>query len=308
MEQLSSPPPPGTSSGTLTWPEAQIGASRRSRAGNSPGLRRRRRGAATASAVAVIFLSGCASSRGPTGERLDPWESVNRAVFDFNVTVDDYTLGPVARGYRWAVPEPVRNSLSRFFDNAAFPKRFVANLGQGRGGPAAEELARFAVNTTAGVGGLFDPAGWLGLEPAEEDIGQMLGAWGVPDGPYVVLPLLGPSNPRDATGRAVEILLNPFTYIGQFVSSAAGGATGGVSLLHTRAEVEEDLTALREAALDYYISSRDAYLDRREQQVGNRAASLEEPAAVPEEIYDLEEEEGAEEVSPQSGAADAVSP
>ena len=221
--------------------------------------------------------------------------------------MDDYALGPVARGYRWAVPEPVREALNRFFDNAGFPKRFVANLGQGEGGTAAAELARFAVNTTAGLGGLFDPAAWLGLEPSDEDLGQMLGVWGMPEGPYLVLPLWGPSNIRDATGRTLEIFLDPFTYIGQFVSVPAGAATGAVGLLDTRARNEDEIAAAREAALDYYVLARDAYLKRREHQIeGRDAAPLGEAGDVPDEIYELEADEDSAPPPSGDGAGDAA--
>ena len=311
-EQSQSPQQLRFGLGGLRAPEAQIATGMESGALARAGLRRPGVGSVVASVIAVSLLAGCASSRGPTGERPDPLEPVNRAVFTFNVTVFDYAeyvLDPVTRGYRWVVPEPVRNSVSRFFDNAYFPTRFVASLGQAEGRLAAEELARFAINTTVGIGGLFDPALWLGLEPSEEDIGQMLGAWGVPGGPYIVLPLLGPSNPRDLAGSAVETLfLDPLGAVGGTAVSVASGI-GSLNSLAENQEGDEQLDALREAALDYYIAARDAYLDQREQQVENRAASLEEPAAVPEEIYDLEEEETAEDVSsPESGAEDAATP
>jgi phospholipid-binding lipoprotein MlaA len=160
----------------------------------------------------LLFLSGCATT--PESQEIrDSWEPVNRPVFAMNREVDDHALGPVARGWRKISPEPVRDSISNAYRNLTFPARFVSTVGQAEPGKAGTELARFLVNSTVGIGGLFDPASKLGLERHDESIGKMFARWGIPPGPYMVIPLLGPSTPRDAVGGIVAVALNPLFFV-----------------------------------------------------------------------------------------------
>ena len=146
-------------------------------------------------------------------EVYDPFSGYNRFMTDFNDKAYDYVIKPVAKGYKWALHEDVRESVENFFKNLQFPMRFVNNVLQGKMRNAAEESVRFVVNSTAGVLGLFDPAKkYCELEPHDEDFGQTLGFYGVGSGPHIVLPLLGPSNLRDTISLYPDSLLSPIDY------------------------------------------------------------------------------------------------
>ena len=194
----------------------------------------------------------------------DPWETMNRVTFRFNEGADRWVIEPVAKGMDFLVPDPAERSLRRFFDNSMFPIRFINDLLQCKPVSAFEDLARFAVNTTIGVAGFFDPATHLGLEGYQEDFGQTLGYWGVPTGPYLVLPFLGSSNPRDAFGLAADsaALVYPF-----FVPFWLSRTITLGNLLNWRSLKLDEIAAEREAALDYYVAIRNAYVSYRENQV-----------------------------------------
>src|SRR2546425_4874852 len=146
-------------------------------------------------------------------EDYDPWAPFNTAMFSFNRKVDRYALKPVAKAWDKIVPDPVERSLKRAFDNLSMPRRLVNNLFQLKLKGAGQELARFGLNTTLGVAGLFDVAKVFGLEASEADTGQTLGRYGVGPGPYLVLPFLPPLTARDGIGFAVDAALDPFTYV-----------------------------------------------------------------------------------------------
>src|SRR5262249_28251117 len=158
--------------------------------------------AACASAACGFALIGCAAQSARPNN--DPLEGMNRKVFWFNDKVDVYALEPVAKGWNWIAPDRVKQSVANFFQNLRFPIVTLNDLLQGKMVPAASDVGRFAVNTTVGVLGFFDPASGWGLEQHNEDFGQTLGWWHVPPGPYLVLPLLGPSSPRDAVGSLAD--------------------------------------------------------------------------------------------------------
>lgn len=130
------------------------------------------------------------------GANPDPWEPVNRAVFRFNDTVDTYSLKPIAKTYDRFMPKPLNDGISNVFNNLGEPKNFVNNTLQGKPHDAGVDLARFLLNTMVGGLGVFDVATRMGLQRNDEDFGQTIGSWGVPSGPYVVLPLMGPSTDR----------------------------------------------------------------------------------------------------------------
>ena len=224
------------------------------------------RGAVLAAFGFLIFSTGCASTT-PAGTRPDPLEGMNRAFFSFNICLDDYALGPVARGYKKVTPAPMRRSVSNFFYNVDFPERLVSSIGQAEAGKAATEVARFGVNTTVGLAGLFDPASHFGLGKYDEDLGQMMGRWGIPGGPYWVLPILGPSNPRDTAGFVAQRFLNPFFWLDYFETNYVSLGTGTFNILNARAEADEEIASARQSALDYYVFVRDAYQSRREAQI-----------------------------------------
>jgi len=195
----------------------------------------------------------------------DPIEPLNRVLFVVNDKAYYWVMKPVARGYRAVVPEGVRLSVRNFFSNIGMPIRFVNNLLQGKIRNSGVELLRFAINTTAGIGGLFDPAkNDFHLSPRDEDLGQTFGKYGAGHGLYIVLPLLGPSSLRDAIGLAGDSFLDPVNYAGDtevIVGVKAFKAENEVSL---RIGEYEDLT---KPAIDPYVAVRDAYSQYRAKKV-----------------------------------------
>jgi phospholipid-binding lipoprotein MlaA len=231
-------------------------------------------------AAAALLAVACASPPPSAGGVADPWQAWNRPVFKFNTKVDDYVLAPVAHGWIFITPQLVRDSVGRFFFNASFPSRFVSSVGQGEALKALTEVGRFLVNTTIGIGGLLDPATKIGLARYDEDIGQMFGRWGIPPGPYWVIPLLGPSDPRDAVGRLGDAVLNPFFWLPPFWLPYA---TGALNVVNSRALADKQIQNARRTALDYYVFVRDAFLQNRASAV--RDANT--PAQAGTGAYDL---------------------
>ena len=216
----------------------------------------------------------------------DPWEGLNRAVFGFNDALDRYLLEPIATGWDFVVPEPAQRGLDNFFENLGLPRRIANDLLQGKPGKASNDFGRLLINTTFGLAGFFDVASDEGYENLEEDFGQTLGVWGVPSGPYVVLPLLGPSSPRDTAGLVVDnFALSPERYFLPFYVNYSW--TGG-DLLNQRALALEDVRAEREAAFDFYAAVRNAYTRFRANQVRDRAEDPEEEDD--EDLYYFEDE------------------
>jgi len=209
-------------------------------------------------AALALFASACA---GTPPNPADPWQGMNRPVFQFNDGVDRYVLRPVSRGWTFITFEGMRDSIAKFFYNSAFPSRFVSNVGQAEGQQAITEVARFLINTTVGLAGFFDPATKWGLPRRDEDIGQMFGHWGIPAGPFWVVPLMGPSDPRDFVGTVFDTALSPLTW---FVPGS-----GVVDVVNSRARADKRIQAARRSALDYYVFVRDAFLQYRSSAVGN---------------------------------------
>ncbi len=226
-----------------------------------------------AALLAVLWVGAAAPSRADSDPVSDPLERMNRGIFWFNDRLDRYFLEPVAKGWDWVMPDPVQRSLRKFYDNASFPVNFANNVLQLKPNGAASELFRFFINTTVGLGGLFDPATALGLNPYREDFGQTLGYWGIPQGPYLVLPLLGPSNPRDGIGLAVDSAARVYPWFLPFWINAAITAP---DLVNRRALNIETIDAEREAAFDWYIAVRNAYVQLRRNQVHDREEEPEE--------------------------------
>ena len=158
--------------------------------------------------LAMLVLGGCASTSGPT-EPHDPFESFNRSMFSFNKVLDDAVFGPVAHGYVAVTPEPAREAVFNFFDNLAYLTTVVNQFLQGKVERGFEDTGRFIVNSTFGLAGLIDFASGVGIPRHDEDFGQTLAVWGVEPGPYLVLPLIGPSGFRDAVGIGVNRVAVP---------------------------------------------------------------------------------------------------
>ena len=203
----------------------------------------------------------------PAGSEIDPWEPMNRRIFAFNETVDRYALEPVATGWDFVLPDRVQTSITNFRDHLVLPTRFANDVLQLKLWQAYETAWRAIVNTTVGVGGLFDVASMWKIKKSDEDFGQTLGYWGVPPGPYLVLPLLGPSSPRDAAGSAVDrgTLVHPW-----FVPFYVSWALTGVEVVNQRAAALETIREERKAAFDWYAAVRSAYRQYRQNQVEDR--------------------------------------
>ncbi len=233
--------------------------------------------------LALAGPLGCATS----GERVpgDPLEPVNRGIFWFNERLDRWVLEPVATGYDFITPDRVQQCVSNFFRNIRFPLLFANNLLQGKVDQAYIEIGRFGINTTVGLAGLFDPASGWGLETRSEDFGQTLGVWGFGPGPYLVLPLLGPSSVRDATGLAVDSFGAPGRY---FLDIPIVLGVRGLEVVNLRARYLEQIRENREMAFDYYVFIRDAFLALRANQI--RDGELDDDADRDDDLYYLEEE------------------
>ncbi len=217
-----------------------------------------------------VVLAQARSTAPPLADDMDdlydPWESFNETMFNFNVKVDRYVLKPVARVYRVVLPEPFQIIISNGFDNIRWVPRFVNNVLQGKMGGAGREIARFLINSTAGVGGLFDPAkDYWGIRPSSEDFGQTLGRWGAGPGPYLVLPFLAPMTVRDGVGQGVDAFLDPLSYFIPFVWDRLGMKVGDT--VNDRSLNYDLFQGVEETTIDLYSSVRHFYLKRREQQI-----------------------------------------
>jgi phospholipid-binding lipoprotein MlaA len=209
----------------------------------------------------AITLSGCATTG---SDPRDPWEGMNRKTYAFNDAVDRAVLKPVAQGYVKVFPGFAREGVSNFFENIEDIGTSLNNILQGKPGQGASDAARFVVNTVFGFFGLWDIATPLGLEKHYEDFGQTLGVWGMESGPYLVLPLLGPSSARDAPARAID----PSWYYGNYVQSEhLYWGIWALDKVRVRASVLQAESTLAAAALDNYTFIRDAWLQRRRSQV-----------------------------------------
>lgn len=217
-------------------------------------------------------------TNGPDEDReiADPLEGFNRAMFQFNDKLYFWILKPAAQGYQKVVPETARTSVSRLFDNARFPIRFINNLLQLNIEGALAELGRFTVNTLWGIGGLLDPASRkeVGIGRSEADLGQTLGIYGVGPGFYVVWPVLGPSSARDSVRIVGEYFLDPVSYISPLYASFGIRAYDTVNDTSLRIG---DYEALKDAAIDPYVALRDAYFQYREGKIRKPDSGTEPP-------------------------------
>ena len=210
-------------------------------------------------ALAAATLAGCTTVQTPT--KGDPLEGLNRTIFTVNDKLDQYALKPVAKGYVWATPQPVRDSVTNFFSNIGDVYIAANNLLQLKITDGVEDIMRIVINTTFGVGGLFDVATLAKLPKHDNDLGLTLGHYGVPAGPYLVLPLFGPSTVRDAVGSIGNYYVNPLSYIHP---DGLSWALYGLNVVNTRANLLSASDVLEGAALDKYSFVRNAYLQRRQ--------------------------------------------
>jgi len=229
----------------------------------------------------ATVLVGCASiPAGVEPSPNDPWEPFNRSVFEFNENLDAYFLKPVVTGYRFVLPEFVRDGIYNFFSNYNDIYTALNNLLQGKPSDAFSDLMRVVVNTTFGLGGFIDMATPGGLEKHKEDWGQTFGVWGVPSGPYVVLPFFGPSSVRDTFGTAADLETD---YFFKYIPDVGlRNSVTGLRVVNARNTYYEAGDLLNGAAIDKYSFLRDAYIQRREYQI-NDGREDEEPLMPPYE-------------------------
>ncbi len=233
--------------------------------------------------LAAVALSGCAHS--PPDEPSDPLEPVNRAFYSFNRGADRYVLKPIAKGYDAITPDPVRRGISNFFENLQLPRTIVNDILQLKIHQAGKDIARLVLNSTFGIGGLLDLGPAVDLPLHEEDFGQTLGYWGVGEGIYLMLPLMGPSTGRDAVGRAADT----FTSV-----TGPPGITGNVwldmptehvvpirflELVEKRAQLF-GADAVLDQQFDEYVFVRSVYLQRRQSLIYDGAPPKEDQLII----------------------------
>jgi len=228
----------------------------------------------------VAILSGCATttststststsdsaSTSAAKNPVDPFEKFNRTMFNFNDKVDEYALKPVATAYKRVIPSFVQTGVYNFFGNLGDVWTAVNNLLQGRMVDGVSDMMRFTFNSTFGLGGLIDISSDAGLPKHTQDFGATLGVWGVQSGPYIVLPLLGPSTVRDSAALPADFAGNPWTYVTPYATRYLGTT---VRVIDLRAGVLDASNLIEEAALDRYEFIRDAYLQRRASKISS---------------------------------------
>ncbi len=198
----------------------------------------------------------------------DPFEPANRVSYAITDGVDTYVLAPVARAYRYVLPSVVRNPIHNMLQNMTTPVLFINDVAQTKPRRAGDTFMRFVINTTVGVGGVFDVASDWGYPEHNTDFGQTLALWGIPSGPFLFLPLLGPSNPRDAAGYGVDIAFDPLTYVPSGHGLRTLGAVRmGVGIVDARSRVLDETDSIKKTALDPYATLRSLFRQNRENTI-----------------------------------------
>jgi len=236
----------------------------------------------------VLAVSACATppsdpvARAEFDKTNDPLEPMNRKILDFNLFLDRILIKPAAQGYRWAVPEFGRNRMRNFLDNLGEPVIFINDSLQGEFSRANTTAGRFLFNSTFGIGGLWDQASRIGMEKQTGDFGQTLYSWGVPDGPYLVLPILGPSNPRDAVGIGVDSYMDPFFWglTVHFGATNSGLYRWIATGIDERSRNIDSFDEIQKNAIDLYAQLRSLWRQ-------HRAAELRHGEPAPPEDEEL---------------------
>jgi len=225
-----------------------------------------------------VFLTGCATMRAAEGpqEINDPFEPFNRLMFNTTLAIDKAVLRPTAIVYRAVFPQPIRDSVRNFLNNLDSPVIFTNDLLQGELARAKVTFVRTVVNTTVGIGGLFDVADRWGFPRHREDFGQTLATLGIGEGPYLFIPLFGPANPRDLFGYGTDLFFQPLTYVQWGDEWYVPIARSGVDLVDLRARNIETLDEIEQTSLDYYASVRSLYRQSRNNEINNGASAVED--------------------------------
>ncbi len=242
-----------------------------------------------------LLLAGCASTDVAKSETsatkvvseqqnpVDPYEHINRKIYGFNNKLDKYVAKPISDAYLWVTPQFVQTGIANFFNNLNDISVVLNNTLQGKFEQGAEDTGRFLLNSTVGLAGIFDVAKEVGLKKHQEDFAQTLAVWGVPDGPYLVLPVLGPATTRGVPGAVMDTATNPVSYVGYPVQL--------LSMLNSRANAEGSLKFIDEAALDPYVFTREAYLQHRKYLVKDGEIEVNHDVAELEDAFYEDEDE-----------------
>lgn len=240
---------------------------------------------------AVLSLAACATPPTDPAARAefeatnDPLEPLNRHVFDFNLFLDRVLIKPVAEGYRDVLPDKARTAIRNFLDNLGEPVIFANDMLQGQFKRANDTAGRFLLNSTFGIGGVFDLATGSGIQKQSGDFGQTLYSWGVPSGPYLVLPIFGPSNPRDAGGMVADGFMDPFGYLAGAYGASNSATIGrmAASGVDVRSRNIETFDELQRNSIDFYAALRSLFRQHRASELRHG-----EPAPLPEldSLYD----------------------
>ena len=254
----------------------------------------------SALSLLLLCLFGCAAPPAKKDPR-DPWERMNRTTYNFNTKVDHAVVRPIARGYQKVTPQFVRTGVSNFVDNLGYPIVIVSDLLQARFKPFARDTGRFLMNSTLGIGGLLDPATEAGLEKNENDLGLTAGHWGIPKGPYFVIPFLGPSDVRDGLARIpASYYLTPQNYVH---NSWVQYGVWTISLVDARYRLlPTDATV--DSAYDPYLFVKNAYLQRRDFLLGQGSNAPSQNESDAEKLLDeatKEEEQESQQPAPSPG-------
>jgi phospholipid-binding lipoprotein MlaA len=218
-----------------------------------------------------LVLAGCATTP-PSAEALaanDPYEQTNRETLKLNGKIDKYFVVPTVGVYFFLVPEDGRRGVHNFLGNLSLPTIFVNDMLQGEFSRAGKSMWRLVINSTLGLGGFLDPASKIGIPGHGEDFGQTLAVWGVNEGPYLVLPFFGPSNPRDAAGMAVDAAMDPTNQIPFKQHIWWAGGREYFNLLDLRAQTYQTIQGIQRSSVDYYSSLRSLYRQLRKDQIAN---------------------------------------
>jgi phospholipid-binding lipoprotein MlaA len=228
-------------------------------------------------AALLTLVAACATPPEDPVERQafyeanDPIEPLNRYVYDVNTAVDDVALMPLSTMYREGVPEPFRNGIKNFLQNLSMPVTILNSALQGDWDNTVDSTVSFFINTTAGLGGIFDIPGNFDEEPRREDFGQTLAVWGMDEGAFIELPLIGPSNVRDTVGLGVDILTDPLTYL---LTPGWSYARAGAEGVNKRSELGEEYDTMRDTSIDFYATVRSLYRQDRDAAIANGDADM----------------------------------
>ncbi|HSS15068.1 MAG TPA: VacJ family lipoprotein [Rhizomicrobium sp.] len=229
------------------------------------------------SALALGMMLGACST--PSAESLaqnDPWEKTNRDIFDFDVRMDHAVARPIAKGYRAAVPEPVRDSIHNALTNLNSPVVLANDVLQGDGDKAVNTAGRIVINSTVGIGGLIDVASKIGIPGHENDFGITLGKGGIAEGSYLVLPFAGPKPPRDLLGTVVDQAFDPLTYVRFHGKDTWMVVKFGVAIVDSRTSQLDAIESIERSSIDFYATSRNLYRQSRNAQINDGKAGADD--------------------------------